>query len=271
MSIASWWHASHEILISLGLDACVLSVESGVDVAVPGCRLVGTAYAMPDESAACKIRTRSWSLLRLVFYTLSNWVPQYIALLNFIKRKSHYLGAFRLTTFRTALAPYILVDFVFSMLPKQVAYRAEVWTAWVHGKFCDPMSYGSPPGISNLLVDSYLSVRIPHISYRSRDAVLGIWLDSAFTCHGSVSNSLTNDFPSLGLYQYLTSYISSPAPTSAPAPAPIPQPWYSPAWVDQMITYPFGRLLHCAFQQPSLAVREWGVISWSISDSWFLS
>lgn len=31
---------------SLGLDVCVFSVESGVDVAVPGCRIVGTACAI---------------------------------------------------------------------------------------------------------------------------------------------------------------------------------------------------------------------------------
>jgi hypothetical protein len=45
MNIMSCCHASHEILTLLGLDVCVLSVESGIDTAVPGCRVVGTTCA----------------------------------------------------------------------------------------------------------------------------------------------------------------------------------------------------------------------------------
>lgn len=43
MTIALCFHASREIFTSPGVDACVLSVESGVDAAVSGCRGVGAA------------------------------------------------------------------------------------------------------------------------------------------------------------------------------------------------------------------------------------
>lgn len=57
MNIASCCHASHEMLTLLGLDVCVLSVESGVDAADVG--LSALLALLPDESAACKICIRS--------------------------------------------------------------------------------------------------------------------------------------------------------------------------------------------------------------------
>lgn len=91
------------------------------------------------------------------------------------------------------------------------------------------ISYGSPSGIQNPLADK-LPVG-PNSSYSVQEVIEDQqrccawhrlawlnWLDSASCAIVSVSNSLTKDFPSHGLYQYLNSYINSPALASASTP-----------------------------------------------------